>query len=427
MADPRTLWRPKVPPVSRTSSLVEPVEPVDPMHSRLFTSMPAEFRLMCLTARRPVDRSDPHLRRTFAEIRHWPDLLAAARLHHTLPLMVEGLGTDLMAALPREIGTSYRTRTMEMVCHSLTRVAELKRLTRALTQAGIRVLTLKGVPLSQRLYGSPALRGKGDIDLLIEPANLWRAQDMILNLGYSVVADPVLLPEQRSQGQHFIRDIGYRHPQGHVLELHQRLTQDPSLLPLDFESLWRERQTVTALGETVHTLSDRHLALYLCVHGAHHYWERLCWLADMANLLRHPAAMAQAVEDSEAHGLLKPMAHCLWLCHVLLGTDLPATIRANPHARAWTNRFVKHLGSDGHWARAPASGGQGMRTRLYQYTMKGTWSSVWTQIRADLQYPIDWTTIRLPRLFRFLYPALRPAGWLMRRINKTKRGGRIHG
>lgn len=395
------------------------------MRSLPLAAMPSELRLMCLAVRRPLDRENAELGQAVAEVGNWPLLLEAAGLHHTLALMVDGLGPDLMAALPQDVRQAYRNRAMDAARRSLARVAELIRLTQALAAVGIRALPLKGVCLAQRLYGNPAMRGGGDIDLLVEPVNFWRAQDVILGLGYTPLAAPAILAEQRPLGQHLIRDIGYRHPQGHLVELHQRLTQDPTLLPLDFETLWQDRQPMAGWGDAVQTLSDRHLALYLCVHGAHHCWERLCWLADIAALLRHPAALAQAIEDCDSYSLRKPMIDCLWLCHLLLGFDLPPSIAADRRAAKWAGRFVRQMVAGGVWAKDFRSGiavryGREIKVRMYQYGMKGSWRSLWSQIKLDMQYPIDWAVLRLPDRLTFLYPLIRPAGWLIRRFVAAK-------
>jgi hypothetical protein len=41
------------------------------------------------------------------------------------------------------------------------------------------------------------------------------------------------------------------------------------------------RRAATALA-----LSPEHLALFLCAHGAKHYWERLGWICDVGRLLQ---------------------------------------------------------------------------------------------------------------------------------------------
>lgn len=69
----------------------------------------------------------------------------------------------------------------------------LIQLTRALGAAGIRSVVLKGPPLAARLYGDRALRDTSrDADLLVPTADLFRAADVIVGLGWLEPTDPLL-------------------------------------------------------------------------------------------------------------------------------------------------------------------------------------------------------------------------------------------
>lgn len=368
--------------------------------------LPAECALLCLALRQPPP-DDATVRQAIAQVRDWPDLLKGARLHHVLPLMVAGLGTDRLPALWGEI---CRDRSRDLARSSLMRVAELGRICRALAKAGIPVLALKGIALSQRLYDDPGRRGGGDLDLLVAPAEFWRARQEILALGYEPFEDLALSAEQQAMAQSWIRDVGFHHPMGVRVELHQRLTCDRALLPWTFEDLWRDRLELSQWGTDLFTLSDRHHVVYLCVHGAHHRWERLCWLADLAVMLRSAPLLAQAIEDCAALGVSKPLAHGLWLCHRLLGFDLPPPIRADGKARRWSARFV------GQWQKAWTKPPGKLALKLYEYSMAGSWRRGWGQFMLDLRYPMDWSALGLPQQWVWLYPLLRPVLWLGRRI-----------
>jgi hypothetical protein len=57
-------------------------------------------------------------------------------------------------------------------------------LLRSLEAAGVRAVSLKGPLLAQRIYGDPAVRPSGDIDLWVAPADFARALGVLAEAGY---------------------------------------------------------------------------------------------------------------------------------------------------------------------------------------------------------------------------------------------------
>ena len=150
--------------------------------------------------------------------------------------------------------------------------------------------------LSAQLYGDASLRGARDIDLLVDPDRMAQADVVLIEAGYRRAVG-ALSPRQSAAYRRWIKEFQYIHvASGASVELHHRLCDNPHLLAWDFDTLWGERDEVR-VGETVlTTLPRRRLALYLCVHGAGHAWERLRWLVDLAVLLREPGSVDAAVE-----------------------------------------------------------------------------------------------------------------------------------
>jgi Uncharacterised nucleotidyltransferase len=60
-----------------------------------------------------------------------------------------------------------------------------------LDEAGIRAVPLKGPFLAEALYGDPGLRFSGDLDLLVDPAQLDEAVDLLMANGYGATTDLV--------------------------------------------------------------------------------------------------------------------------------------------------------------------------------------------------------------------------------------------
>ncbi|HYH18764.1 MAG TPA: nucleotidyltransferase family protein [Azospirillum sp.] len=388
-----------------------------------------EFRLLCLAMRRAQGDSDVRaLRAAVAAGPDWPAVVRGASRHRATSLVLAGfqsagadLPADVLAALRREAAADTR--------RCLAQAAEVVRLTRLFAAAGIRVLVLKGVVLSQQLYGNLAMRGPGDIDLLVDPTRFWEADALLAAAGYRVDG-PAISPARRAAGQRLFRDLTYRDPgRGNLVELHQRLTANPRRLEADFDSLWRDRVEVVLAGTAVATLPRRVLPLYLCVHGAHHCWERLCWLADLTMLLKDADGAAAAIAQAEPAGLGAAMRLAVMLAYDWLGLPLPGHTPFGRRDARHARRFVARFFTGSRWLDMPRAGGaawlrrEGWR-RLYLYSFKKDWRHGWDELRADLTNPIDWGVFPLPDRLLWLYPLLRPIGWVVRNVRRKRPGGR---
>lgn len=98
------------------------------------------------------------------------------------------LGARLLEMAPGRVSAELRRRIEIAVGHHRDRNLALEALTvryvRALAEAGIAALPLKGVLLAARIHGDSALRQASDIDLLVAPEQLGAAREVMLEWGY---------------------------------------------------------------------------------------------------------------------------------------------------------------------------------------------------------------------------------------------------
>lgn len=384
-----------------------------------------EFRLLCLAARRPQSAEDAEtLCGAIAAGPDWRAVVEAAQRHRLVPLVFASLQNCGSGLVPPEFIAELRRQTMGDVARSLAQIAEIDRLLRAMAFAGIRVLVLKGVALSAQIYGDPGLRSARDIDLLVAPEKFSDADRVLVDAGYQCHST-TRSPRQMARYLRWVKDLQYIHNgTGACVELHNRLTDNPNLLACDFDTLWAERVQVPLGESAVATLPARFLPLYLCVHGAIHGWERLRWLADLAAVLRQPGAQDTALEEAEAAGLRPLMLHAMVLAHDLFGLkikerDLAQAASCRQVRRL--DRILAHFFAGSALLRAPLrhSWKERWRTswwlRRYRFALKSDWRYWRSEMVRDWLSPVDWETIRLPDALFWLYPIIRPVGWLLRR------------
>jgi hypothetical protein len=129
--------------------------------------------------------------------------------------------------------------------------------------------------------------------------------------------------------------------------LHWGLTPKSFPFALGFEDLWTRRQSVRLGGQSIQTFSNEDLLLYLCVHGAKHYWRRLEWIAAVAELIRGSAKIDWPVVLRRARetNCRNIMSVGLLLACNTFNLELPSEIqelaRTSPQSQACALR-LKH-------------------------------------------------------------------------------------
>jgi len=277
-----------------------------------FESSPV-FRILGLSARAPFNgEALDALGRILEGDVAWDQLVTDAKRHNlVVPLLNSLRAGGFDGRVPAHCRHALGQFRGGEAALALQRASLIVRMAATFRQAGVDALFLKGPVLSQRLYDRPDVRGDGDVDVLIRPEHVERARLILLAQG--AVAE--------TEGGAFVHhEDKYRDTRtGNSIEVHRRLSANPYALPWDFDALWQARSHVTIASEAVAVLSTGHEALFLIVHGAGHGWQRLRWLADLAVLLRTPAALAEGRAAAVTCGMAPALEYSLNLAQRWLG------------------------------------------------------------------------------------------------------------
>lgn len=397
-----------------------------------FEQLPPGFRLLCLALRPNQTQHCPLIEATIGEVDDWREFITSAKIHHLIPPVATMLHSSATPQLPawvlKEL-TQAHTRQARLCLKQISAMAQL---CAAMTAEGIRCLTVKGPPLSHLLFNNSVWRGYGDIDLLVDPGRFLDAQAVLQRHGYIPTLPWGVPLDKPSPSREFLRDLAFHHPDRQRVELHQRLTEDPTLFPFEFDLLWRDRREIPHFPVSVQTLSAEHCALYLVIHGAEHAWGRLRWLADFQPVFADPQFRQQVLASAAALSLKPVTLEAIALSQFLF--EHQPLAQTEPPERRAIERYCRWFVCDNAWSR-PTSGHAlpwrallrySLQVRWYQYTMRRTWSGAWSRLRTELLAPVDWHLFNLPKSLRWLYPFLRPLGWLLRRTLPVITAGRKH-
>ncbi|WP_351019428.1 nucleotidyltransferase family protein [Shewanella sp. AC91-MNA-CIBAN-0169] len=141
-------------------------------------------------------------------------------------------------------------------------------------ELGIKYRFFKGIDLSQRLYSDISARFSHDIDLLVDPSDVIKAENVLLSFGYhplyglfSDTDKASLLLKIR------VKDKSYQGVNSPLLELHTRVGN------VETEFTHEVAHMLLNESETLNTIEY----LYLCFHAMRSSCHRIKWLVDIAN------------------------------------------------------------------------------------------------------------------------------------------------
>ena len=385
----------------------------------------AELKLVIACARWPLDPAGrAEIAHRATAVHDWRRFLAWVWRHGVAPLVCANLRAAGRDLVPGDVFRALEEREGGNTRRVFGQVAEAARITRLLTDATIRAMMVKGPLLATLAFDDVSLRWSRDIDLLIDPEHVEKADRLIVAAGYRRIApDFALTPQQQQMFLQMRCEFAYYHePSDVILELHWRLTANRRLMPLDERAIWGRAKAVRLGGAEFLTLPEDELFVYLCIHGATHVWFRLKWLADVAALLqRMPAEVVErAASRAAALGLERVFHQSLLLAHELLAAPVPPGLLAaasrDPVARRLARAACRAL----NWRDSP---GEPARTPWFNlwvswqaFGLKSGVAYRWAEFQDQICSPEDWQRLPLPRCLAFLYPPLRPISWLARKL-----------
>lgn len=284
----------------------------------------------------------------------WNQLLTLAHREKLAALVyARSVAVGLLPLLPSTVHAMFAEYYRETLLANVRIRNKLQWVLDQLATAGIPVVPLKGVVLTERLYGNLGWRQSRDIDLLVQRADVGRIGPLLRTGGYR--------PEyNEGRADAFwpttSNEVVYLREQSPPIELHWGLSKCPDYRrALATEKLWARTIDGTWHGRAIRMLAPGDELRFLAVHcTADHPASPLQWLVDIAELVRGlpPDWSWNAfVAETTATRLATPVGLALAQCHAVLHLGVPedaltALLRAalSPAERAsWQTAWAAHL------------------------------------------------------------------------------------
>ena len=245
-----------------------------------------QFILGCVKLK-PTQADINRLNDLIPQIQDWENLLKITVERGIGPLMYKKLSLlkkqNLISEKQRNIleQVYFMTLRRSMLLHDA-----YKKIVEKFTENSLRVIPLKGIFLSDWLYGDIGLRQCSDIDLLIKPEEGLIGVSLLKEMGYAsketeYISDYI---ESKSNNVHFppmiLKLVS--------VELHTKLHGDTESYRINPEACWENAVKVTINGVDSYGLDMHDLLIHLCVHLDKHFREgnlQFTCFNDITNLL----------------------------------------------------------------------------------------------------------------------------------------------
>jgi len=343
----------------------------------------------------------------------WKRLLDLAERHRLTPLVCRSLEDACPEALDNPGVQVLRSRKRRIAQRNLQLTGEMLALVKVLDNHGIPSVPLKGPVLAVTAFGNLFSRMFDDIDLLVRPENLDQACEILLAAGYE--PEFQLTPRQRAAYigvQHAFSF--FRRRDGITVELHWRLCDRYLSFPLKDRDLWANVQFENLFGTRLRCLKLEHNLLFLCMHGAKHFWNRVDWISSLNALARSQPSNRVPLLIAEAERLRSTRL-------LRLGVTLAHQLSPCPGTQRFLEAMPRDTMADGMaaavWRQMFAEEPSGWnkevyRLRFYMEAREHVWDRVRLVWIATVRIPppqsSEWNNPQVPGSLLFLYYFLRP-------------------
>ena len=254
----------------------------------------------------------------------WAKLLNLAQFHGMIPLLYTRLKETVWELLPKDVQETLEIAHRMNAIHALSLTDELLRLVSLLQQQDIFALPYKGPVLAAQLYGDIAMRQFVDLDVVINKTDWTTVNALLIKNDWAPVHQ--LPATQENLYQRTYKDHGYYLLAKNILlELHWAFSDPHFGFPLSVDAVSQQTTQIEINQQCVPIPVVEDLLLLLCFHGAKHKWERISWLADIAQLIAISPQLNwdMFIAQARKFGCLRIVNLSLCLAQTLAKVSLP--------------------------------------------------------------------------------------------------------
>lgn len=371
---------------------------------------PLEFQVLLALLRQFIHKQpDPELPKLVSQKPNWSQILTLIHEHRVVGHVSHGVKSK-RDIIPLDFQEKLKEARRVQKLKAFDQIKILHQIQRILEDSKIPFVTLKGPVLSQELFDDPTLRMSADLDLIVDPINLFSADKALITQGF--VREKPRPSAGRAEVSSYIQahnNFWYRlNGNGFVIELHWKAYWSHLFDP----SLAASSVCQTALGrQNFPTLASAEKWPYLLFHAGKHNWLRLRWLLDfqttaVKSMTRGP--ILDAIRNNHANVCLGEMIE---LSNALFDRNFPASF-ASSASRLGCQICIKGMALGEYYPKT-------INGYSHLILMRSRFVTLLQILKVHITpRGIDVETLKLPEPLSFLHYILRPYFILSRFVQR---------
>ena len=212
----------------------------------------------------------------------WEHITEKAAQNRVAPILFHNLEKVSFDSVPPEVVESLRIKYFATAKRNLLASYELSNLLKALLDAHIKAIVLKGMAMAETVYRDTVPRPFSDIDLLIRGEDKRKTEAKLSMLGYELSHD-----SHAKFAEQFRVALMYVNGDKTPIDLHWRLIGLPYSRYIDADSLWISACPLSIEGVETLALPPEDLLIHLCLHVSKENYTQLLWLLDISEVIHY--------------------------------------------------------------------------------------------------------------------------------------------
>lgn len=286
----------------------------------------------------------PALRERFDQLLQgpidWQTVLNRSWWHRIRPLAHRHLAAQPAGVVPAAVKEALASQARELRERNERLAKMLDYVAVLFEELSLPMLVFKGPTLATDAYGDLALRECGDLDMLVRKDDFPQVREFLVSHGFECLWDQEDSGRKRQLfACEFRRD-------GVELDIHWDLAPHWHNYAIDFEQWWAAGNALRSDLQFARKLRPEDSLEVLCMHGTRHWWERLRWICDIAELVN-----SGRIADWDRVEAQACQANChrsvwlgLWLACDLLDAKLPLEVRHRLEQSTVVRRLGEQVG-----------------------------------------------------------------------------------
>jgi hypothetical protein len=305
----------------------------------------------------------------------------------------------VLTRLPTDVRQSLQGAYYAAAGINAVQRRETEMVLRALVDAEVEAVLMKGTPLAYTVYADPACRLKGDLDIWLPPAQLPAAIEALRPLGYAPHdkshRPAAFISLTGGEQQLFGRDPGTG-----LVELQWPALRGEWLrraAAVDHAAIWARRTRVSIEGRSAWAMAPEDLLIHLCLHLAINHAFSESALRNLLDVhlvtLRLSPNWDAVVERAEAWRLATMLWTTLSLAVQLWGTPVPVSALTALQPGPTRRRAIAFLNL-ANAVLAMRTVGYGYRRLVIQMLLTNRLRDAWRLVWRALFPEDDWLQAR---------------------------------